>query len=130
MEPLVLNMLLFNSFLFQVTPLELQSREGGNFLPIPNVPLNDRKVDNNNNGPEIEQINDNNNHTSTQQLNLSHNNSYTLNIGLHNINGIKSNDTKLYNLIDWCSEKEIDIMGITETNINQRTVHSKIKMHI
>ena len=43
-----------------------------------------------------------------------------LNIGFHNINGIKSNKTKLEALVDFAEEKKIDILGICETNIVER----------
>ena len=43
-----------------------------------------------------------------------------LNIGFHNINGIKSNKTKLEALVDFAEEEKIDILGICETNIVER----------
>jgi hypothetical protein len=112
------------------TPLELQNGEGGNCLPLPDIPLINIEAE------EINNINpnrpfeyniynspthhdhmintvitsDNNqplphiqsSHSSQQLSTFNQDNSYTLNIGTHNINGIRNNDTKLYNLIDWC----------------------------
>ena len=41
-------------------------------------------------------------------------------IGFYNINSIKGNRTKLQELIDFGIEENLDILGITETNINAR----------
>ena len=41
-------------------------------------------------------------------------------IKYHNINGIKGNRTKLQKLIDFDIEENLDILGITETNINAK----------
>ena len=41
-------------------------------------------------------------------------------IGYYNINGIKRNRTKLQELIDFGIEENLDILEITETNINTK----------
>ena len=43
-----------------------------------------------------------------------------MSIGFHNINGLKANRGKLENIIDYMEEKNIDIMGIGETNISEK----------
>ena len=44
----------------------------------------------------------------------------TLNIIAHNINGLRGNDSKLFTLIEYCKNKDVDIVGITETNLERR----------
>ena len=46
-----------------------------------------------------------------------------LKLACHNINGLKSNNQKLLHLLDWAKEKDIDILGITETNISDKKDH-------
>jgi len=43
-------------------------------------------------------------------------NNYTFRLTIYNINGIKNNTNKLYNLLDMLDNKGIDVIGITETN--------------
>ena len=43
----------------------------------------------------------------------------SLKIGFHNINGLKLNEQKLLTLANWGKDKGLDIVGITETNINR-----------
>ena len=44
----------------------------------------------------------------------------TLKVATHNINGIKGNTTKLELLAKWAKEERIDILGINESNIDER----------
>ena len=44
----------------------------------------------------------------------------TLKIATHNINGIKGSFTKLELLLEWAICKNLDIIGINETNIMER----------
>jgi len=41
-------------------------------------------------------------------------------IGCHNINGIKTNKSKLDNLLEWKKLEKIDILGIVESNISEK----------
>ena len=41
-------------------------------------------------------------------------------VGVHNINGIKNNNEKLTDLLEYSSTNKIDILGIVETNISSR----------
>ena len=43
----------------------------------------------------------------------------SLKIGFHNINRLKLNEQKLLILANWGKDKELDIVNITETNINR-----------
>ena len=38
----------------------------------------------------------------------------------HNINGINNNHTKLHHLVEWAHERHINIIGLSETNIDKR----------
>jgi hypothetical protein len=44
----------------------------------------------------------------------------SLNIGTHNINGLKGNKQKLYQLIEFMEGHDIDIMALNETNLNPK----------
>ena len=44
----------------------------------------------------------------------------TLNIITHNINGLRDGDSKLFTLIEYCKNKDIDVIGITESNLKRR----------
>ncbi len=44
----------------------------------------------------------------------------TLSVITHNINGIKNNKNKLFNLINWAREKDIKAIGISDTNIDKK----------
>ena len=44
----------------------------------------------------------------------------TLLIACHNINGIKTNKSKLDNLLEWKKLEKIDILGIVESNISEK----------
>ena len=41
-------------------------------------------------------------------------------IGCHNINGIKTNKSKLDNLLEWKKLEKIDILEIVESNISEK----------
>src|SRR5207247_7674017 len=43
-----------------------------------------------------------------------------LNIVGHNINGMRGDDQKFKLLLEYCTAKNIDIIGISETNISQQ----------
>ena len=43
----------------------------------------------------------------------------SLKIGFYNINGLKLNEQKLLTLANWGKDKELDIVGIAEMNINR-----------
>ena len=45
---------------------------------------------------------------------------FELKLACHNINGLKSNNQKLLHLLTWAKEKEIDILGVTETNLSDK----------
>jgi exonuclease III len=45
----------------------------------------------------------------------------TLTVSTHNINGIKQDITKIIKLEDWCIGNHTTIMGLAETNIDDRT---------
>jgi hypothetical protein len=51
----------------------------------------------------------------------------TLSIITHNINGIKNNNSKLYTLMDFVREKNIQIVGLCETNISEKEGKAFIK---
>ena len=59
-------------------------------------------------------------HLRKPSSNIMADKEYLFTIGLHNINRIMGNDHKLLNLLDWSKLKDIDVLGITETNITQR----------
>src|SRR5260363_161839 len=48
-------------------------------------------------------------------------------IAFHNINGIKSDNTKLESLLDFAEGKKIDIVGLCETNIQEKESQWLIK---
>ena len=62
-------------------------------------------------------------HSSPQKLNRRVRQIYrnkALKVACHNINGIKSKGYKLENIVAWAEEEEVDILGIIETNINEK----------
>ena len=44
----------------------------------------------------------------------------TLHIGTHNINGLAGDNAKLYRILNWMQENQVDIMALNETNLDQR----------
>jgi hypothetical protein len=50
----------------------------------------------------------------------------TLHIGTHNINGLARDSTKLYRILNWMQENQVDIMALNETNLDQRNGFFKI----
>jgi exonuclease III len=50
----------------------------------------------------------------------------TLHIGIHNINGLAENNTKLYGILNWMHENQVDIMALNETNLDQKNGCFKI----
>jgi hypothetical protein len=50
----------------------------------------------------------------------------TLHIGTHNINGLAGDSTKLYRILNWMQENQVDIMALNETNLDQRNGFFKI----
>ncbi|CAB5121955.1 unnamed protein product [Rhizophagus irregularis] len=42
----------------------------------------------------------------------------TLHIGTHNINGLAGDNTKLYRILNWMQENQVDIMALNETNLD------------
>ena len=39
---------------------------------------------------------------------------------MHNINGLKGDMTKLNWLVEYCKEEHFNLVGISETNINEK----------
>ncbi|PKY32785.1 hypothetical protein RhiirB3_451217 [Rhizophagus irregularis] len=60
-----------------------------------------------------------NNYTQ-QNANVYNNNTYNLTLIEYNINGLDSDHFKLNLLIEYCSNKGADIIGICETNRNRK----------
>ena len=48
-------------------------------------------------------------------------------IAFHNINGVKTDNTKIDSLLDIAEEKGLDIIGLCKTNIQDREGHWLIK---
>ncbi|EXX71849.1 hypothetical protein RirG_074840 [Rhizophagus irregularis DAOM 197198w] len=44
----------------------------------------------------------------------------TFHIGTHNINGLAGDNAKLYGILNWMQENQVDIMALNETNLNQK----------
>ncbi|CAB5101068.1 unnamed protein product [Rhizophagus irregularis] len=44
----------------------------------------------------------------------------TLHIGTHNINGLAGDNAKLYGILSWMQENQVDIMALNETNLDQK----------
>jgi hypothetical protein len=45
---------------------------------------------------------------------------FTLHIGTHNINGLARDNAKLYGLLNWMLESQVDILALNETNLDQK----------
>ena len=58
-------------------------------------------------------VNDNNNRVN---LNLD---TFSGIFGFHNINGIKSDTARFRSIVEWNKNRNIDVMGLAETNINK-----------
>ena len=41
-------------------------------------------------------------------------------VRMHNINGLKGDSLKLERLVEYCKKKQFNLMGIIETNINEK----------
>ncbi|GET52311.1 hypothetical protein RIR_jg16552.t1 [Rhizophagus irregularis DAOM 181602=DAOM 197198] len=67
-------------------------------------------------------IKNNNNNNKVNLENIDNLNALylTLHIGTHNINGLIGNSTKLYRILNWMQENQVDIMALNETNLDQR----------
>ncbi|CAB4403165.1 unnamed protein product [Rhizophagus irregularis] len=44
----------------------------------------------------------------------------TLHIGTHNINGLAGDNAKLYGILSWMQENQVDILALNETNLDQK----------
>ncbi|PKC02881.1 DNase I-like protein [Rhizophagus irregularis] len=49
-----------------------------------------------------------------------------LHIGTHNINGLVGDNAKLYRILNWMQENQVDIITLNETNLDQRNGFFKI----
>ncbi|GBC20006.1 hypothetical protein RIR_jg27108.t1 [Rhizophagus irregularis DAOM 181602=DAOM 197198] len=47
-------------------------------------------------------------------------------IETHNINGLAEDNAKLYRILNWMQENQVDIMALNETNLNQRNSFFKM----
>jgi len=69
----------------------------------------------------MHQVNDNNALLNSDKLNKIDRREWdTLKISTHNINGIKNDKLKLFNMVNWAREKDIKILGISDTNIGKK----------
>jgi len=69
----------------------------------------------------MHQVNNNNALLNSDKLNKIDRREWdTLKILTHNINGIKNDKLKLFNMVNWARKKDIKILGISNINIGKK----------